>query len=115
MLAGLVQEFCLRPFVEPLVAATAAAYSVSGQVLWGNVASAVAGAAMTLARVEPQKATTSYAVAAALLGTGPLQGAGAFAADPPAGRFRRNSCCLLYRVPGAGLCADCVLVGRVPS
>jgi ferric iron reductase protein FhuF len=115
LLAGLVQEHCLRPFVEPLVAATAAAYSISGQVRWGNVASAVAGAATTLARVEPQNAAISSAVAVTLLETGRLRGGGAFAADPPGGPFRRNSCCLLYRVPGAGLCADCVLVGRVPS
>jgi ferric iron reductase protein FhuF len=114
-LAGLIEEHCLRPFIEPLVAATAATYSISGQVLWGNVASAVAGAATTLARLEPGNAATSYAVAAALLEIGPLQGAGAFAADPSHNGFRRNSCCLLYRLPGAGLCADCVLVGRVPS
>jgi ferric iron reductase protein FhuF len=114
LLAGLVQDHCLRPFVEPLVAATATAYSISGQVLWGNVASATAGAATTLARLEPQNAASSYAVAVALLDFGQIRGAGAFA-DPSGGRFRRNSCCLLYRVPGAGLCADCVLVGRVPS
>jgi ferric iron reductase protein FhuF len=115
LLASLVQDHCLRPFVEPLVAATAAAYSISGQVLWGNVASAVAGAATSLARVEPPNATTAFALAVELLETGPLRGAGAFATDRPGSPFRRNSCCLLYRVPGAGLCADCVLVGRVPS
>jgi ferric iron reductase protein FhuF len=26
--------------------------------------------------------------------------------------FRRASCCLLYRLPGRGLCGDCVLTSR---
>ncbi|MFI1618174.1 (2Fe-2S)-binding protein [Streptomyces lydicus] len=29
--------------------------------------------------------------------------------DPTLPAFARRSCCLYYRVPGGGLCADCVL------
>lgn len=36
----------------------------------------------------------------------PLAGAAEFDA---AGGYRRRSCCLYYRVPGGGLCGDCVL------
>jgi ferric iron reductase protein FhuF len=42
----------------------------------------------------------------------PFAGFGRFVADPghPSGiGFARTTCCLYYRVPGGGKCADCVL------
>jgi ferric iron reductase protein FhuF len=40
---------------------------------------------------------------------GPLAGTGRRLPD---GRFVRRSCCLLYRLPGAGTCLDCILTER---
>jgi ferric iron reductase protein FhuF len=45
------------------------------------------------------------ALAGAIMSQPPL--AGTARVLPPG--FVRNSCCLFYRVPGAGLCADCIL------
>ena len=52
-----------------------------------------------------------------LLTTPPLDATAALRApEPPdAGwTFRRRSCCLYYRVPGGGVCGDCVLRDRAP-
>ena len=57
------------------------------------------------------------ALARHLLTTPPLYGtATLLAAEPPdvGWTFRRHSCCLYHRVPGGGLCGDCVLVDRRP-
>lgn len=86
----------VSPVLVPLLDAYASTFALSRQVLWGNVASAVNGAAALLGAAP---------VAAALLSAPPL--AGTARSLPP--RFRRNSCCLLYRFPGAGTCGDCVL------
>jgi iron complex transport system ATP-binding protein len=88
---------------------------VSAALLWGNAASALAGALLMLAAHDPAGAAGApRAAVARLLATGPLAGTGTLApagARPP---FRRRSCCLYYRVPGGGLCADCALT-RVPA
>ncbi|MBL7511615.1 (2Fe-2S)-binding protein [Frankia nepalensis] len=103
----------LRPLVEPLVAATAARYPVSSRVLWGNTASAVAGAAKMIGLAAPELAPAAWRIVDALCaGPGPLAGAGARVA--PA-RFRRRSCCLIYRLgPSGAVCEDCVLAGPPP-
>lgn len=105
-LAGLYDEH-----LPALVDATRAVVPVSAKVLWGNVASVVAGAASMIARARPEAGGRAFEVAAELLGTGPLAGTG----DLLAGRsFRRRSCCLFYRVPGGGTCGDCILTGPGP-
>ena len=86
----------VTPVLVPLLETYAVTFALSRQVLWGNVASALNGAAMQLG-VAP--------VVAALLSAPPL--AGTARSLPP--RFRRNSCCLLYRFAGVGTCGDCVL------
>ena len=98
--------------VQALVDATAG-LSVSRRVLWGNVASAVDGAAAALAATAPGPVAARARTLAALLQRQPaLRGA---SAPGRAGGFRRRSCCLIYRAapPGAGsarsLCGDCVL------
>jgi FhuF 2Fe-2S C-terminal domain len=93
----------------PLARAFRIAFPLSGQVLRGNVASAVAGAAATLAAAVPARAGLASELAAGVLARAPLRGTGEFGPGP---RFRRRSCCLLYRVPGAGLCGDCILAHR---
>ena len=105
--------------VRALVEA-AAGLSVSRRVLWGNVASAVNGAAAALAAGAPGPVAVRARTLAGLLQRQPaLRGA----SDPSGpgtgggrgGGFRRRSCCLIYRAapPGAGgalpLCGDCVL------
>ncbi|OJY49623.1 (2Fe-2S)-binding protein [Pseudonocardia sp. 73-21] len=95
--------------LAPLVDAVRAQVSISERVLWGSVASSVASGKRL---VGTPRAT---AVAEQLLATGPLAGTGEL--RPPAGpdrdwTFRRRSCCLYYRVPGGGLCGDCVLAAR---
>lgn len=95
--------------LTPLVDAVRAQVSISERVLWGSVASSVASGKRL---VGTPRAT---AVAEQLLATGPLVGTGEL--RPPTGpdrdwSFRRRSCCLYYRVPGGGLCGDCVLAAR---
>jgi hypothetical protein len=86
----------VSPVLVPLLEAYAVTFALSRRVLWGNVASALNGAAALLGAAP---------VAAALLSAPPLVGTAR--SLPP--RFRRNSCCLLYRFAGAGTCGDCVL------
>lgn len=96
----------------PLAAAFGTRFRLSQQVLRGNAASALAGAAGVLAAQQPKQAAAAYRLAELTLWAGPLHDAGRFAQpDPaqPARVFVRRSCCLFYRVPGAGLCGDCVL------
>jgi iron complex transport system ATP-binding protein len=68
---------------------------LSSRLLWGNVASALVGAG----RVLDLPVT---GLVEELLDLPPLRGE-----LDAAGR--RTTCCLFYRVPGAGLCGDCVL------
>jgi hypothetical protein len=96
----------------PVAAAFGAVFRLSQQVLRGNVASALAGASGVLAGAFPGRASTAGQLTAQVLALGPLRGTGRFvqpAAGPPRRFFVRRSCCLLYRVPGAGMCGDCVL------
>lgn len=68
---------------------------LSARLLWGNVASALAGTARVLD-------LSSAGLVADLLDLPLLRGE----LDRDG---RRGTCCLFYRVPGAGLCGDCVL------
>jgi hypothetical protein len=95
-----------------LVAAVRDVEPVSPRVLWGNVASVVAGTARMLTTGRPPAAVRAADVAARLLDRGALAGSGVRGAPRPpdvAWTFRRRSCCLFYRVPGGGYCGDCVL------
>ena len=107
---------------EPGTAATAAllagpvtqivraveAMAVSPRVLWGNVASAVNGAATMIAAARPDLAGRAAEAAAALLGHPDL--AGTYQGRPLQG-FRRRNCCLIYRLSPErpAYCGDCVL------
>ncbi|WP_411147593.1 (2Fe-2S)-binding protein [Streptomyces sp. A30] len=103
-LADVVLHAHLRPLTEHLHSR----YRVAEGLLWGNAASALAGAARQLdgwARAHGRtdvaaraRARTAELLAHPLLaGTGTLTGTA----------FRRRSCCLYYRVPGGGVCGDC--------
>jgi hypothetical protein len=102
----------LDEVITPITVTTGALAPVSSRVLWGNVASAVNGAASQIAVARPGLAAAAWATAATFfrhprLGTEP---------SPPGPLFRRSSCCLIYRLaPGTGsICGDCVLGGRKP-
>lgn len=96
--------------LDPLAHSLRATTPIAPALLRGNAASALAGAGRQLldwarrAR-EPRAAERTVALTAALLhhpGT-----RSEWTEDT--GVFRRRSCCLYYRVPGGGLCGDCVL------
>ncbi len=84
------------------------AMAVSPRVLWGNVASAVNGAATMIAAARPDLAAPAAGAAEALLGLPVL--AGTYQGRPLT-NFRRRNCCLIYRLSPAAptYCGDCVL------
>ncbi|MBT2451403.1 (2Fe-2S)-binding protein [Streptomyces sp. ISL-43] len=83
---------------------------VSPHTLRGNAASALVGALRVLLARAPHAPYQVTPLARGLLEQAPLAGAGAFDTAPGGAiGFRRRSCCLYYRVPGAGTCGDCVL------
>lgn len=109
-LAALLDAHVIQTVVAPLVDAFGTRFRVSGKVLWGNVASALGGAATMLTAAKGEHALR---VAEELLDHGSLRGHGRYVRPWPARPerfFVRHSCCLFYRIPGGGTCADCVLV-----
>jgi hypothetical protein len=80
--------------LDGVAAAVSAQFRLSPRIVRGNVASALAGAASMLG---PAARTVVEPLVA---------GAGSYGTE----RFKRNSCCLFYRVPNAGKCGDCVLL-----
>jgi hypothetical protein len=111
--ARLLSEVCIQGLAAPVAAAFEAAFRLSPQVLWGNVASALAGAASLLAESFPERAEAAGQLTAEILGQGRLRGTGELVQPDPARPRRflvRRSCCLFYRIPGGGTCGDCVLV-----
>jgi hypothetical protein len=93
----------------PMAAAFGTGFRLSQQVLRGNAGSALAGASGVLAGAFPSRAGTAGRLTAHVLAMGPLRGTGQFVQRDGERFFVRRSCCLLYRIPGAGMCGDCVL------
>lgn len=97
------------------------------RVLASNTASSLVGAARVLARARPAHAATTWQLARGLLAHPVVATGGAArpAAELPAGvggpmqgrdeAFLRSGCCLFYRLPGHGLCPDCVIAQRRPG
>ncbi|MDT9696426.1 (2Fe-2S)-binding protein [Streptomyces sp. P17] len=103
--AGDAADAVLHAHLEPLTALVHARYRVAEGLLWGNAASALAGAARQLERWARAHGRTEDAVRTRALAAGLLAHprlAGTLDAD-----LRRRSCCLYYRVPGGGVCGDC--------
>jgi hypothetical protein len=99
--------------VAPVLGAFADRYRISPKVMWGNVASALAGAAGVLADSRVEHADRAGVVLEQALAEVPLAGAGTVVRPDPsrARRFLiRRSCCLYYRIAGGGICTDCVLM-----
>ncbi|MFI2371914.1 (2Fe-2S)-binding protein [Streptomyces sp. NPDC018833] len=94
----------------PWADAVRRASGVSPHTLRGNAASALIGAHRVLLARAPNSLFPVVPLVHALLDQPPLAGAGTHRTTPAEPlAFRRRSCCLYYRVPGAGTCGDCVL------
>lgn len=106
--ARLIHDNVVATAVQPLMDAFVRTFAVSPQVLWGNVSSALAGAAVMMGHASPTHGATAREVVATLSTLPLLSGYGGYAD----GAFVRTNCCLFYRVPGGGLCGDCVLRHR---
>jgi hypothetical protein len=84
--------------VAPLLEVFRARFRLSPQVLWGNVASALGGAA---GQLPPD----AWPAVADMMRRPPLAGMAVVGRRS----LRRRNCCLYYRIPGGGTCGDCVL------
>lgn len=123
-LPGSAQLLAARVAHGPLAELEAACARVGRtprRVLASNSTSALVGGARVLARLRPAQAATTWALTRELL-TQPgvaTGGAAVASADLPEGvggameradeAFLRSGCCVFYRLPGHGLCPDCVL------
>lgn len=101
--AEVLRSSVVAEHLAPLLAAVRRLCPLADQLLWGNAASALLGAAHVL---DGAAAGPGRLVAERLLAQQPLCGT---VEEGPDGGHRRRSCCLYYRVPGAGVCGDCVL------
>lgn len=94
--------------VRALVGMTAP--MVSRRVLWGNAGSAINGAAVMISTIRPPLRRRAIRIAAAALRFPEL--ADSYRGQPTTS-FQRNSCCLIYRIPGnPQYCGDCILNTR---
>ncbi|OLT15241.1 hypothetical protein BJF80_10170 [Serinicoccus sp. CUA-874] len=122
-----VGEVVLEDGLAALDAGCARVGPVSAQVLRSNSASSLVGAARVLSALRPAAATSAWALARALLGhpglapggrvverAGLPEGTGG-AMQQPEEAFLRRGCCLFDRLPGHGLCPDCVRAERRPD
>ncbi len=106
--AALAYRTVVHGHLEPLRARLPV--KVAAGLLHGNAASAMTAALRLIAAVHPELGGPARALAGNLLDTGVLRGAGELTG--PGLEFLRRSCCLFYRVPGGGTCADCPLPPR---
>ena len=98
--------------VQPVLEVFRRRYGLSGQVVWGNVASALGGAAGMIADAAPGRAERAATIVEQMLALAPLDGtAELIRPDEEHARWFlvRKNCCLYYRIPGGGTCGDCVL------
>lgn len=108
--AKLMEHLVATSFGEhlaPLADALRLRVRISPGLLRGNAASAlVSGLRLLSGRLGPLwRSLASHALAQP-----DLRGSGVMRDGEPV--FLRRSCCLYYRVPGGGLCADCPLPRR---
>lgn len=111
-IAAALTDLLVDEHLAPLVAAVRGQVRISERLLWGNAASALAAGKRLLGMARPAAADRAAHLTAAVLERGPFAGSGERLAPVPPDvgwTFRRQSCCLYYRTPGGGLCADCIL------
>jgi hypothetical protein len=95
----------VRDHMEPLAAGLRV--KVAPALLAGNTASALVGVAKALLAARPDLRRSIVTTTNDLLNIGMLAGSGVITSGEL--DFRRNSCCLFYRLPGGGKCGDCPL------
>lgn len=94
--------------LEPLAAALRSRTNLTVRLARGNVASALAGSLTALTR--EQVAPYADLVARPWASPADLDGLGSWYEGPEGvPRFRRTTCCLYEKIPGAGRCGDCSL------
>jgi iron complex transport system ATP-binding protein len=111
----LLDRWChdvLDDHLGTLIRSVQAVVPVATGLLWGNVASSLAGALRSLASAAAVPPQTCYEAGSALLRHGPLRGSGQLTLRAGELRFVRRSCCLYYQLPGGGMCGDCPLGRR---
>ncbi len=96
--------------LEPLAEAVQGVVKIAPGLLWGNVASSLAGTVRALARVRPELTGAALALARELLDLGLIRDKGELG-EPEPGHpfFVRRSCCLYYRAGDGRKCGDCAL------
>lgn len=109
--AEAIRDLVLATSVTDVDRACAELGRTSPQVMASNTASALVNAGRMLARTRPDLAPAAEEVVRLLLADPRLARGGGFIVTHEPGRraFRRRGCCLYYRLPGHGLCQDCVL------
>lgn len=104
--AEAIADLVLAASIGDITTACADLGRTSRQVLVSNTASALVGAGRMLSTHRPEVAALTDATVLALLTHPALSPGGGWVG----GVFTRRGCCLYYRLPGHGLCPDCVLV-----
>ncbi len=104
-LIGLVVRAAVDGHFLPLADEVRARVRISGAILLDNAASALIGGLRLLGE---RHGVDWRPQAAAALAQPSLRDSGVLLASEPF--FVRRSCCLYYRVPGGGKCADCPLL-----
>jgi hypothetical protein len=105
---GEVAGQLIGELITPITSAVTGVIPVPARVLWGNVASAVNGAAVQISAPRPGADHAVWRIASEVFGHPALSQE----TGPPGRGFRRSSCCLIYRIaPGRaqGVCGDCIL------
>ncbi len=109
----------LLELVAPIAEATIATFGLSAQVVWGNVASGINGAAQMIGAldltVNPGLAAVADQLTDLALSHGRLKGTMTTGGSTGGQAVRRRrSCCLIYRLAGStsAVCGDCVLTAR---
>lgn len=100
----LLYSVIVQDHMEPLAAGLKV--NLAPGLLYGNIASALVGTARMLLSARPDLQGQIVETTTALLDTGCLAETGILSQVL---EFRRRTCCLFYRVPGAGTCGDCPL------
>ncbi|MDT5205914.1 MAG: cobalamin transport system ATP-binding protein [Mycobacterium sp.] len=104
-LPAALADMVLDTHLGPLAAALRRLGPISAELLQGNAASALLGAAQVFDR--DRTTTSGWELARQLCADQRIRAAVVFADTG----YRRTSCCLYYRTPHGGLCGDCALTG----
>ena len=96
--------------VEPWVELMAASARIGRRLLWGNAAASLLSAAERVAVITSCSAAEARVLAEEALGALPLADLAVVqGGESTSLRYRRRTCCLLFKAPGAGRCGDCSL------